>query len=94
MKGFPGRCFKPCATAKPVVATAVSGTPEAVQSGITGYLHPAHDTEGLSESLFKILSNPRMAIQMGRAGKASLKGTFLIPKMLEAIEEIYEKCIV
>jgi glycosyltransferase involved in cell wall biosynthesis len=90
-EGLPRVVLQAMAAGKPVVATAVSGTPEAVKQGITGYLNPAHDVQGMAENLFKILSNPRLARKMGQAGRNALKGTFLIQKMLREIEKTYEK---
>jgi glycosyltransferase involved in cell wall biosynthesis len=93
-EGLPRVVLQAMAAGKPVVATAVSGTPEAVQQGITGYLNPAHDVQGMAESLFKIISNPRKARKMGEAGRKALKGTFLIREMLKEIEKTYEKTLV
>jgi glycosyltransferase involved in cell wall biosynthesis len=93
-EGLPRVVLQAMAAGKPVVATAVSGTPEAVKQGVTGYLNPPHDVQGMAESLFKILSNPRLAHKMGQAGRHALKGTFLIQEMLREIEKTYEKTLV
>jgi glycosyltransferase involved in cell wall biosynthesis len=92
-EGLPRVVLQAMAAGKPVVATAVSGTPEAVKQGTTGYLNPAHDVEGMAESLFEILSHPRLARKMGLAGRHALKGTFLIREMLREIEKTYEKTL-
>ncbi len=89
-EGLPRVVLQAMAAGKPVVATAVSGTPEAVQEGITGYLNRPHDNQGLAESLFKILSQPNQAKKMGQAGRRALKGTFLIQEMMKEIEKVYE----
>jgi glycosyltransferase involved in cell wall biosynthesis len=90
-EGLPRVVLQAMAAGKPVVATAVSGTPEAVKAGVTGFLHAPHDTDGLAESLHQVLSNPSRAKAMGAAGRRALRGTFLIAQMLKEIEKIYDK---
>jgi glycosyltransferase involved in cell wall biosynthesis len=93
-EGLPRVVLQAMASGKPVVATAVSGTPEAVKQGVTGYLNQSHDVQGMAESLFKILSQPHQARKMGQAGRKALKGTFLIQKMLKEIEKTYQNSMV
>lgn len=88
-EGLPRVVLQAMAAGKPVVATAVSGTPEAVKDGVNGSLHPPHDTSGMAKSLHSILSNPRLGRKMGKAGRGLLQGSFLINEMLRQIEEIY-----
>ncbi len=93
-EGLPRVVLQAMAAEKPVVATAVSGTPEAVKDGVTGFLHQPHDTAAMAESLSTILSNPRLGRKMGKAGREVLQGTFLIDEMLRQIERTYEKALV
>ncbi len=92
-EGLPRVVLQAMAAGKPVVATSVSGTPEAVKDGKTGYLHAPHDAEGMAQSLQKILSKGKLAVRMGTAGRQALKGTFLIQKMLQEIEKIYRELV-
>ena len=78
---------------KPVVATAVNGTPEAVNNGVTGFPHEPHDSKAMAEILFKILSNLQLGQKIGKEGNRGLKGIFLIDKMLEEIEKLYDELI-
>jgi glycosyltransferase involved in cell wall biosynthesis len=88
-EGLPRVVLQTMAAGKPVVATAVNGTPEAVQQGVTGYLTRPHATNKMAETLAKILMNKTLARKMGKAGQKSLKGTFLMDKMLLEIEKLY-----
>lgn len=90
-EGLPRVVLQAMAAGKPVVATAVSGTPEAVKNGVSGFLHPAHAVEGMAESLYQILSRPEWANRLGLAGKKRLRGTFQTAKMLRAIEKVYAR---
>jgi glycosyltransferase involved in cell wall biosynthesis len=89
-EGLPRVVLQAMAAEKPVVATAVSGTPEAVQPGITGFLHEPGDCEGMAQSLSNLLAHRGLASKMGRAGRRNLKGTFVIGEMLQEIEKLYE----
>ena len=90
-EGLPRVALQAMAAGKPVVATAVSGTPEAVQHGVTGFLHEPGNSEAMAGSLDWILNHSRQARQMGEAGKKALKGTFLIGNMLREIEKLYDE---
>jgi glycosyltransferase involved in cell wall biosynthesis len=88
-EGLPRVVLQAMAAGKPVVATAVNGTPEAVKQGATGYLAQPHAIEEMTEALAKIISNKSLARKMGKAGQKSLKGTFLMDRMLREIEKLY-----
>jgi glycosyltransferase involved in cell wall biosynthesis len=90
-EGLPRVVLQAMAAGKPVVATAVNGTPEAIRTGVTGFLTEPHATREMAESLAKILSNPSLGRRLGQAGKRSLQGTFLMDKMLQAIERLYRE---
>ena len=90
-EGLPRVVLQAMAAGKPVVATAVSGTPEAVREGVTGFLHPPHDAIGMARSLERVLKNRVLAKKMGTAGRKSLKRSFLIAEMLSQIEALYRE---
>jgi glycosyltransferase involved in cell wall biosynthesis len=90
-EGLPRVVLQAMAAGKPVVATAVSGTPEAVKEGVTGFLHPPHDAAGMARSLERLLKDRALAKKMGAAGRKGLKGSFLIPEMLGQIEALYRE---
>ena len=88
-EGLPRVVLQAMAAGKPVVATGVSGTPEAVRHGVTGYLHDPSDVPGMAESLAHLLKNHCEARRMGQRGRKNLKGTLLIGNMLREIERVY-----
>jgi glycosyltransferase involved in cell wall biosynthesis len=59
--------------ARPVVASAVGGLPEAVAHGRTGLLVPPGDPRALADALVRLLADPALARSMGRAGRAELQ---------------------
>jgi len=89
-EGLPRVVLQAMAAGKPVVATAVSGTPEAVEKEVTGFLREPGDAEGMALDLACLLMDPGLAQTMGAAGRKRLTGTFKIDEMLSEIEKIYE----
>jgi glycosyltransferase involved in cell wall biosynthesis len=89
-EGLPRVVLQAMAAKKPVVATAVSGTPEAVQNEETGFLRQPGDVEGMAVDLACLLVDPGLAKKMGAAGRKRLTGTFKIDVMLKEIEKLYE----
>src|SRR5919109_211517 len=65
-EGMPLTAIEASAMAKPVVATAVDGTPEVVREGRTGRLVPPRDVVALSRALRSVLRDPAPARRMGR----------------------------
>jgi glycosyltransferase involved in cell wall biosynthesis len=89
-EGLPRVVLQAMSAGKPVVATAVSGTPEAVENGVTGYLREPGDAEGMAVDIACLLVDPALAKTMGAAGRKRLVGTFRIDEMLKEIEKVYE----
>jgi glycosyltransferase involved in cell wall biosynthesis len=57
------------AAGKPIVATAVSGTVQAMTHGQTGLVVPPRDSQALANAIVQLLSKPAQAQAMGRAAK-------------------------
>jgi glycosyltransferase involved in cell wall biosynthesis len=53
----------------PVVASRVSGIPEVVEEGVTGWLVPPEDPERLAAALAQVLAEPDEATRRGGAGR-------------------------
>jgi glycosyltransferase involved in cell wall biosynthesis len=64
------------AAGKPIVATAVGGTPDAVVDGETGLLVPPADARALAEAVSAALADPRRLRLMGEAGRRRAEERF------------------
>lgn len=70
-EGLPVVVMEALALGRPVITSAVAGTPELVESGVTGWLVPAGSVEGLVEAMRAALAaDPARLAEMGRAGAA------------------------
>src|SRR5204862_7796339 len=63
-EGMPLTVIEAAAAGRPVVATAVDGTPEVVQDGRTGYLVPPADPPALARALCALLTDVDAASRM------------------------------
>jgi glycosyltransferase involved in cell wall biosynthesis len=80
------------AMGKPMIATAVGGTPELVDHGKTGLLVRSGDASALSEAMRRLIENPDLRGRMAAAAalKAkSLTASAVVPR----IEQIYEEVV-
>jgi N-acetyl-alpha-D-glucosaminyl L-malate synthase BshA len=77
----------------PVIATRAGGLPEVVEDGVTGYLLPVGDIEGMAERTIEILRNHDLRVRMGRAGRELAASTFNVSKVVPMYRELYERVI-
>ena len=75
----------------PVVATKVSGIPELVEDGVTGLLVPPRNTKALSEAIIKLITDHRLRVQMGQAGRQRVCKMFTIEHMIEELLAYYQQ---
>jgi glycosyltransferase involved in cell wall biosynthesis len=69
LDGIPNVILEAMAHEVPVVSTDVSGVPEAVVPGKTGWIAPPGDPQALAEAIMEALNDPTEARRRGQAGK-------------------------
>ncbi|MEO8509640.1 MAG: glycosyltransferase [Chloroflexota bacterium] len=74
--GIPNVILEAMASGLPVVSTPVSGIPEVVRDGETGFLVPEHDPPAVADALERLLADPELAGQLGEAGRAFVRREF------------------
>jgi len=80
------------AMARPVVATRIGGHPEVVVDGQTGRLCPAGDPAAMAEVISSMIeAPPQQLAAMGRKGRERAEELFDQERMVERIEEVYER---
>jgi glycosyltransferase involved in cell wall biosynthesis len=92
-EGLPLSVLEAMAAGRPVVATAVSGTPEAVIDGVTGLLVPPSDAASLSAAIRRVLSDPELADRIARAGRTAVAEKFSGGAMVSATAGLYEELL-
>lgn len=66
-----------------VVASAVSGIPEVVLDGTTGWLVKLENAEALASALKEVIEDPEEAVRRGREGRARLSSEFSSERVAE-----------
>jgi glycosyltransferase involved in cell wall biosynthesis len=77
------------ACAKPVVASRLSGIPEAVQDGVTGTLFDPGDARGLAAALTELSADAERRRVLGEAGRRSWELEFSLEAMTQATLALY-----
>jgi colanic acid/amylovoran biosynthesis glycosyltransferase len=75
-EGIPVAVMEGMASSLPVVATAVTGVPELVQEGVTGFLVPSRDSQALSHAIAALARSPELRLSMGKAGREKVVREF------------------
>jgi len=92
-EGMPLTAIEGSAMARPVVATAVDGTPEVVRDGVTGRLVPPADPIALTRALLELLRDPDGASRMGRAGRQWVLARFDVSRHVTATADVYRSVV-
>jgi glycosyltransferase involved in cell wall biosynthesis len=92
-EGTPVSVIEASAAGRPVVGTRVGGMPSVIQDGVTGLLVPPGDATVLAEAMTRILTNPDLARDMGRAGSAFSRERFGSERMVTQVRDLYRKLL-
>ena len=77
----------------PVVATSVSGTPEAVTEQHTGLLIPPEDSQAVASAVVRLVKDPESRRRMGANGRKFVHRRFDKSLMVGQVEHIYQNLV-
>jgi len=77
------------AAAKPIVATAVGGTPDLIEDGVHGLLVPPREPSALAEAVERLLADRDAAAAMGRSAAHRRAEEFTIEAFVRRLEALY-----
>ncbi|MBI5326788.1 MAG: glycosyltransferase [Deltaproteobacteria bacterium] len=77
------------AAGKPVIATDVGGTGEAVIDGINGYIIHPGNYNALAETILNLLSSPEKRKEMGTQGRQRVEHLFSLTDNINKTEQLY-----
>ncbi|MCX6043741.1 MAG: glycosyltransferase, partial [Chloroflexi bacterium] len=75
-EGLPNVLKEAMACGLPVVASKLSGIPELVEDGVSGFLLAPKDTEALATALQRLKADPELRQRMGQAGREKVVNDF------------------
>jgi glycosyltransferase involved in cell wall biosynthesis len=87
-EGFSNAILEAMIYGKPVVAFNISSMPEIVDHGITGYLVEYDNIQELTEKVKRLMDNPEIRYEMGKAAKQKIALQFDLNKNLYQLESI------
>jgi len=92
-EGISNTLLEAMASALPVIATKVGGSPELVVEGQTGYLVPKQDPLAMSVTFKRYLLEPELLKRHGLAGRARVVSMFSLNRMMADYMAIYDKLL-
>jgi glycosyltransferase involved in cell wall biosynthesis len=89
-EAFPNGAIEAMAAGLPVVASAVGGLLDLIESGRTGVLVPPSDPEPLAAAVRALCDDPVHASALGAAARREVVARYSFDRMLGAFEALYE----
>ena len=90
-EGLPNVALEAAAAGVPIVATAVGGTPEVVEDGVTGYLVRAGSPEALARQLLSLAADETARLRMARAGRRKVEAGFTFPAQARSYLRLFDE---
>jgi glycosyltransferase involved in cell wall biosynthesis len=92
-EGLPLVLLESMAYAKPMVATAVDGIPEAIVDGVNGFLTPHKDAEALAARLIELIESPALCERLGQAARQTVLTNFTAEKFARSVADLYARFV-
>ena len=90
-EGMPNVLLEAMAARLPIVATAVGGTPELVEDGVSGWLAPAGDAAALGRRMQEALAHRRRREAMGQRGRERVEEHFTFAAQARRYREVLQQ---
>jgi len=75
----------------PVVGTRAGGLPEVVEDEETGCLVEVGDTDAMAECILRVITDPKLNVEMGRAARERALTLFPEKKVVTQYEDLYKE---
>ncbi len=77
----------------PVVASHVGGLPEVIDDGVTGFLHPPEEINGMAKSAVRLLTDRRRHRAIAKAALAAVVQRFCASVIVPEYETFYAEVL-
>jgi glycosyltransferase involved in cell wall biosynthesis len=88
-EGVPVALMEAMASSLPVVSSDLSGIPELVEHGLTGFLVEPRDTHGLADAFGRLAADAELRECMGRAGRAKVLAEFHLGRNAAGLAQLF-----
>jgi glycosyltransferase involved in cell wall biosynthesis len=92
-EGLPLTVLEAMTAGTPVVATAVGGMPEMIESGLEGVLVPSEDPEALAEGIRRLLTEPAYAEMIAGRARERARAQFSPGAFADGVGAIYDRLV-
>lgn len=89
-EGLPRSLLEAAAMEKPLITTDVIGCRNVIEDGITGILVPVKNSKALAKAMKKMIENPVLRLEMGKAGRKKIIKEFEEKNVISTILSKYE----
>jgi glycosyltransferase involved in cell wall biosynthesis len=93
VEGLSNAMLEAMACELPVVATAVGGTPSAIENEVNGLLIPPGDADAISEALRRLIHHPAEAQTFGQAARQTVLSHYSIDSVVERYAALYTSLV-
>jgi lipopolysaccharide/colanic/teichoic acid biosynthesis glycosyltransferase len=92
-EGLPTVALECAAMEVPLVATRVPGCTDAIRDGVTGLLVEAQSADALSRAIARLLRDPRLGKEMGRAAREFVRVRFSEESVFGSVLDEYRRLL-
>jgi glycosyltransferase involved in cell wall biosynthesis len=88
-EGMPNAVMEAMAMKLPVVASAVDGTRDLIEDGVSGYLVPSGNVDAFAERIRELMENPDRARRLGETAHRDVLERFGMARMIQAYDDLF-----
>jgi N-acetyl-alpha-D-glucosaminyl L-malate synthase BshA len=77
----------------PVVASNVGGLPEVIEHGVSGFLHPPDDLDGMAQSALTLLGDRDVHYRISETACTRVRELFCVDLVVPMYEQYYERVL-
>jgi glycosyltransferase involved in cell wall biosynthesis len=92
-EGMPNALLEAMAAGLPVIATAVEGSREIIESDESGLLVPAADPSDLARAILRVLNQPDLAARLSSGAQSAVVKQFTNISAIAAYDHLYRQLI-
>jgi glycosyltransferase involved in cell wall biosynthesis len=92
-EGMPNVVLEAFAASVPVVGTAVGGTPEIIEDGVSGYLVPPGNADTMAERILEAFDNIDELPEMGRQGRLCVQEKFGFATQAQLYRDLFDELL-
>jgi len=93
VEGLPMVLLEAMAAGKPIVASRIAGSLEAITDGLDGLLATAGDADALAALLIELIRSPHLAAQLSAAAQHTARQRFTVERMVRETEALYQRLL-